>query len=717
MDYVFTAWCVVLALLGFGFVIFIHELGHFLFAKWAGVRVDRFSIGFGPILFRKQIGETEYAISLLPLGGYVKMLGQEDTPTAIDEKAKVDAKSFLAKSRLWQAAILLGGVLFNLISSYIILVLLSWYGMPVLPPVVGDIRPEMAAANGEMLASPAVKLGLRQGDRILAVNEVRTRSFEDVMLGVISAGNQPVTLKVERSGKILNLPEDGSRVIPAFMAERGIQGLGFEVAKGWRLMDVARADGPLRPEDPQLYERVVAIAGQALPAGLAGQQVEDRLAAHFGQPVNVTLEHQGVTREVSLRYAGSSHPGLLALGLPVRLERVLAKSPAERAGLKPGDVIETINGEAVSSAAHFLARTHVANASGQSMTLVVRRGSESVTAVVTGEDSRGRRLMGVVPENLLGVLPFLPKQPDGQPGPLETAGLKPGDAVVTFNPGKNLGLELDVVSGAEATVISLPGYTGERQPTGNELKIIDQLCGSRIDNTGDGLGFPGKDQIRILLENGKAKTLDLVSLPETVRNSLFAGLKPGDRILGLRPDAATAVLALELVRGGTARTVSMPARDVGVALMFGRETEPYHLAAWTEAFSVANDAAVQMVDTTLRFIPRFFKKAEAGGIDPNKALTGPIGIFNLLRKSVEIEGYAYFLKWIAIIGLNLFLINLLPIPITDGGQLAMMGIEAVIRRPLPDRARAFFMWVGLVLVVALMLYVIGLDVLRLFGVL
>src|SRR3954471_13203932 len=76
----------VLAALGFGFVIFIHELGHFLFAKWAGVKVEVFSIGFGPKLLRRTIGETEYALSLLPFGGYVKMLGQDDNPAAAQDE-------------------------------------------------------------------------------------------------------------------------------------------------------------------------------------------------------------------------------------------------------------------------------------------------------------------------------------------------------------------------------------------------------------------------------------------------------------------------------------------------------------------------------------------------------------------------------------------------------------------------------------------------------
>src|SRR3954468_17475736 len=88
-----------LALLGFGFVIAIHEFGHFLFAKLAGVKVERFSIGFGPTLLSRRIGETEYTISLLPLGGYVKMLGEDNPAQGETVGDAGDPRSYLAASK------------------------------------------------------------------------------------------------------------------------------------------------------------------------------------------------------------------------------------------------------------------------------------------------------------------------------------------------------------------------------------------------------------------------------------------------------------------------------------------------------------------------------------------------------------------------------------------------------------------------------------------
>ena len=93
---------------------------------------------------------------------------------------------------------------------------------------------------------------------------------------------------------------------------------------------------------------------------------------------------------------------------------------------------------------------------------------------------------------------------------------------------------------------------------------------------------------------------------------------------------------------------------------------------------------------------------------PRKSLQGPIGIFSELKTRLEHLGFPSFLRLVALIGLNLFLINLLPIPVTDGGQLALLGIETAIRRPLPPLAVNIINSIGFVLIILLMLYAVGL---------
>ena len=152
--------------------------------------------------------------------------------------------------------------------------------------------------------------------------------------------------------------------------------------------------------------------------------------------------------------------------------------------------------------------------------------------------------------------------------------------------------------------------------------------------------------------------------------------------------------------------------DPGVALGFGMLRSTVPLDSWTDAFAIASRKTVDIVGTTLT-IPRFFISSEAGGVDHSKNLHGPIGIFRALKITAE-DGLASYLNLLAL-GLNLFLINLLPVPIADGGRLVFVLIEVIARRPVPPRIEGVINSFGLLLILSLMMYVIGLDILRLFG--
>src|SRR5260221_3957498 len=141
--------------LGLGLVIFIHELGHFAVAKWCGVKVERFSIGFGPILWKATRGETEYALSAIPFGGYVKMLGQDDAdPTQMaDDSIAKDPRSYTARSVPQRIAIISAGVINNMISAVFFFIIAFSFGVQVQPAVVGHVTPAM----------PGWEANLRQG--------------------------------------------------------------------------------------------------------------------------------------------------------------------------------------------------------------------------------------------------------------------------------------------------------------------------------------------------------------------------------------------------------------------------------------------------------------------------------------------------------------------------------------------------------------------------
>jgi len=159
---------VLLAILGLSVLVVIHEFGHFIFAKLFNVYVPSFSIGFGPALFKKKIGETTFYFSAIPLGGYVEMAGSPEVGQGEQKHAHSVANNSFSQKPYWQKMlIMIAGIAFNLISAYIILTFLALTGIPCLgdwaqkeAPIIGHISKE----------SPAEKSGLFNGDQIISIN-------------------------------------------------------------------------------------------------------------------------------------------------------------------------------------------------------------------------------------------------------------------------------------------------------------------------------------------------------------------------------------------------------------------------------------------------------------------------------------------------------------------------------------------------------------------
>jgi regulator of sigma E protease len=182
-------YSIIAAVVGLGVLIVFHEFGHFLFAKLSGVGVLTFSVGFGPKLWVKKKGETEYALSAFPLGGYVKMVGEdpEEEVKAVDLE-----RSFAHKSLLKRTAIVAAGPGFNLLLAVFLLMLVFlFYGVPVLSNLVGAVEPD----------SPAAQAGIQKGDRIIAVNNQTVTAWEDLSSAIKQSGGQPLALRIQRTGQ------------------------------------------------------------------------------------------------------------------------------------------------------------------------------------------------------------------------------------------------------------------------------------------------------------------------------------------------------------------------------------------------------------------------------------------------------------------------------------------------------------------------------------
>lgn len=179
-----------------GLLIFVHELGHFIFAKLFGVRVLKFSLGFGPRLCGKVVGDTEYVISAIPLGGYVKMFGENPDEQDVEEQLR---QASFAHKRVWQRfGIVLAGPAFNFLFTIVLFFFLFLVtGVPesVDTTKVGKVSEDSPAATG----------GIVVNDEIVEINGKITTGWLDVLEGIKNSGGNKISMVVRRDGKELHL--------------------------------------------------------------------------------------------------------------------------------------------------------------------------------------------------------------------------------------------------------------------------------------------------------------------------------------------------------------------------------------------------------------------------------------------------------------------------------------------------------------------------------
>jgi regulator of sigma E protease len=175
-----------------GVLVAFHELGHFLAARWVGVKVLKFSLGFGPKIFGRQIGETEYLLSVVPLGGYVKLFGEDEHETITPE----DKTRAFAHQTLWSKTLIVAaGPIFNFILAYFIYTAYLGLGYTLPVPSFKDIIPEIEAV---LPGSPADQAGLKPGDRVLRVNDKEISTSAELLKYIAQSNGKQLTLDLTR---------------------------------------------------------------------------------------------------------------------------------------------------------------------------------------------------------------------------------------------------------------------------------------------------------------------------------------------------------------------------------------------------------------------------------------------------------------------------------------------------------------------------------------
>lgn len=357
-----------------GLLIFVHELGHFLVAKYFKVRVEVFSLGFGKKLASFRRGDTEYCLSAIPLGGYVKMFG-DDPSAEISETDK--AASFLHKPVGQRIAVVLAGPLMNLLFAFILFTAIAMIGEKAVFPSVGDLDPASAAATA----------GFKPGDTVLAVTDPagvvqKIATWGDLDKVIQAHADSKLKFDVQRNDGKNESVEATPKLVanPNVLALKrevgGIEGLSFTsrastiaVAAG----DSAAANAGLRTGDTITKINSTPIRRWRelnFAAGTFANESEIQITVQRGL-LESYLEEKSEPKTMEFKLAvpalAKGKTGLEALKAmgfddpELYLGSVEKGAPAEKAGLKPGDLLKSINGESITKFEDVIAKIRTFN--------------------------------------------------------------------------------------------------------------------------------------------------------------------------------------------------------------------------------------------------------------------------------------------------------------------------------------------------------------------
>src|SRR6266851_3657993 len=269
-----------------GILIVVHELGHFLMARLAGVGVERFSIGFGPVLWRFRGKETEYCVSAIPMGGYVKMMGDDENPLEGGKGATVDpAKAFNGKPLGARFLIVIAGLMFMLV------------GRPVAPALVGRV------ADG----SPAAQAGLKTGDRLVAIDGKPVQYWEDLARIVQAARGRALQVAVQGPAgeRTVALTPVQTKRKDLFGDEQTVWEIGASPYIPAAIGDTVAGD-PADQAGLRAGDVVVALEGQPV---LSWDELAERIHQRAGQPTRLEVKRGAETLAITVTPKKGKVPG------------------------------------------------------------------------------------------------------------------------------------------------------------------------------------------------------------------------------------------------------------------------------------------------------------------------------------------------------------------------------------------------------------------------
>ncbi|MGQ9590418.1 MAG: RIP metalloprotease RseP [Planctomycetota bacterium] len=694
---------VLYAIGGICVIVFLHELGHFLAAKRVGVRVERFFLGFDPWnlrLFSFRVGETLYGIGLLPLGGYVKLA--DESPEEAGRPPSPNG--LLAKPPGARALILVAGSFMNLLSGFVFFIVAFTIGVHFTSPEVGSVVP----------GSPAWTAGLKEGDRVTALGDDPVTDFFELRLGVaLAERGKPLRVEVSRP-----VEGDGRTqaacfdVKPRWHAE-GFNEIGVLPATspvlGPPKPGSALAKAGLRAGDRLLGAEVGGVELPPLPVAALLDALQSYLRRRPSDPVRVRIERDGRTFWQTIALVPEPKPRSrpqigVGPGLGNVVRGIRPGSPAAEV-FRAGDRLVRVNGKAVTTVEPTAPLTSwrgpeglldltIARATGQAGApepVVLRVEPLALVAwTVRGDIHWGEHTLRV---------------DELQPGsPLEAAGLRPGDVVThvdgtpcfdddelreALDARRSDNCRIRVLRGEEPVEFEVP--RADLKKSGAVKWRALPALGNVV--AGGPAAAAGVAEGSILLELGSARLRSWGDLTDRI-----AKAKPGESLAARWVDP----------EGRTVEGTLAPARPAYAPLELPLNPVEFRVVAGPiESVSLGARRTI-LVSKQVFLMLRSLVRRDVSA----KNLAGPIGIVHSFTVILEHGPLSQLIYWLALISVNLGLLNLLPIPILDGGQILFVAIEKVKGSAVDERVKALATNVALALLLALFIFVTFHDIRR-----
>ena len=673
-------WAIVQVAIGLGFVIFVHELGHFAVAKMCGVQCDKFMIGFdvGGFKISKKWGETVYGIGIIPLGGYVKMLGQDDDPNKIaqqveqsrldpqiegvevtgpgGDKYKVDPRSYLAKSVPQRMAIISAGVIMNVIFAFIFAVIAFGLGVPYVPSIVSQTVP----------GSPAWQANLRTGDDIVEIGDVRDPSFSQLTGKVTLADLEQGLPLVIRHG--VSGTESTVTLHPRQQDGKGLAKIGVVSPYSLQLVKeqpVRTGSAAARADGFQGGDEIIQVHGNPVENY---QQLVTELGAQVDQPLQITVRRDGQEKRIG-------NENTIQGGEKVTVE--VAPNPMRRLGLvmKMGPVVATQQDSPAQAAK--LPTGH------------------SIVAITT-PDGRFSNAAGDQPLDPLALPHLLRKLTNENDGATVQLFFSDNTEVSVkqrkvdwldsdSTPGtpvslSSLGIAYEVRNVVVAVTANSPAEQAGLQ-AGDELVAAEISFPQANGGTTENLSIQLGDHPNFAMLIG---TLQRLPTETKVGLTYRRGEKENRVVLQAKPDSEHPVYLVD--RGFILDTLQRVREAKTVA----------------EQFQLGWNRTVESLTLVYRFLQKL------GTQVPVTALGGPETIAKAAFYSAS-EGTAALLIFLTMLSANLAVVNFLPIPILDGGHMVFLAYEGIFRRPANEKFVVAMHMAGFAFIIGLMLFLIALD--------